>query len=263
MRRPKPSNRIVRANPDQIGTCCNSVAGTHPGRCVRYVRQYRPALILGLLLAAYATLECFVPLGTAVQIGADEGFNLAKATLCLKGFKLYSEVWNDQPPLHTFLITQLLDHTSGSVLGPRLLTVGFAATLLASLFMLALRVSGLPTAALTTALVIASPGFVELSSSCMLEIPALATGVSALCILMAAPDTKYHVREALAGVFFGAAVQIKLAPAILLPLAAFLTTLHYIKLPAPGRSMVISLLVFCASLLAAWAATGFAIDRFA
>lgn len=30
------------------------------------------------------------------------------ATLCLHGHRLYSEVWNDQPPLHTWLITQVL-----------------------------------------------------------------------------------------------------------------------------------------------------------
>ncbi len=64
------------------------------------------------------------------HIGADEGFELAKATLCLKGYTLYNEVWNDQPPLHTFLITQILKHISPSVLGPRLRTSVFAVVLL-------------------------------------------------------------------------------------------------------------------------------------
>src|SRR5438093_1346992 len=81
--------------------------------------NFKPAIILAILLVVFATLECLLPLRTAIQIGADEGFNLAKATLCLKGFKLYSQVWNDQPPLHTFLITQLLKHVSPSVLGLR------------------------------------------------------------------------------------------------------------------------------------------------
>src|SRR2546427_7228671 len=103
--------------------------------------NFKPAIILAILLVAFATLECLLPLHTAIQIGADEGFNLAKATLCLKGFKLYAQVWNDQPPLHTFLITQLLKHVSPSVLGPRLVTVAFAALLLGSLFILALRLS--------------------------------------------------------------------------------------------------------------------------
>jgi hypothetical protein len=53
--------------------------------------------IAAILLAAFFVLESRVPLRTAVQIGADEGFEAAKATLCLHGHRLYSEVWNDQP----------------------------------------------------------------------------------------------------------------------------------------------------------------------
>src|SRR6266404_2532145 len=83
--------------------------------------RYRPALVLGLLLAGFLIFESFIPLRTTVQIGADEGFELAKATLCLKGHHLYTEVWNDQPPLHTFLVTQTLKRVSPSILGPRLL----------------------------------------------------------------------------------------------------------------------------------------------
>src|SRR6516225_5359931 len=48
-------------------------------------RRYMPAVVLGCLLAGFLIIESFIPLGTAVQIGADEGFELAKATLCLKG----------------------------------------------------------------------------------------------------------------------------------------------------------------------------------
>lgn len=43
------------------------------------------------------------------KTGADEGFELAKTILCLKGHKLYSEVWNDQPPLHTWIVTKIIE----------------------------------------------------------------------------------------------------------------------------------------------------------
>ena len=76
----------------------------------------RPAVIAVILLAAFFLLQSQIPLRTAVQIGADEGFELAKATLCLHGHKLYSEVWNDQPPLHTFLVTQIIKHVTPSIL---------------------------------------------------------------------------------------------------------------------------------------------------
>ncbi len=86
-------------------------------------RSWTPPL---LLLGCFFLLESRMPLRTAVEIGADEGFELGKATLCLNGYKLYSQVWNDQPPLHTFLVTEALKHLSMSVLVPRLLTVCFA-----------------------------------------------------------------------------------------------------------------------------------------
>jgi hypothetical protein len=146
---------------------------------------HRPFGILAILLAAFFLIQSCVPLRTAVQIGADEGFELAKATLCLNGYKLYSEVWNDQPPLHTFLITQILKHIWPSVLGPRLVTSVFAAVLLVAVFFISFRVSGFLVAALATALLLVSPGFVELSSSCMLEIPALAPALAALGVLLA------------------------------------------------------------------------------
>ena len=153
----------------------------------------RPSVILTILLTAFFLIQSCVPLRTAVQIGADEGFELAKATLSLKGYRLYSEVWNDQPPLHTFLITQILKHMSPSVLGPRLLTLVFAAVLLASVFFISLRVSGLLVATLATALLIVSPGFIELSSSCMLEIPALAPAVAALGALLISRHSEWQM----------------------------------------------------------------------
>src|ERR1041384_4538691 len=137
--------------------------------------------ILVSLLLAFVLLQCGLPLRTAIKIGADEDFELAKATLSLKGYHFYTEVWNDQPLLHTFLITQFLKRLSPSVLGPRLVTSAFAILLLTSLFFISLRISGLLVAALATGLLIVSPGFLELSSSCMVEVPGLAPAVAGMC----------------------------------------------------------------------------------
>src|SRR6266850_888211 len=101
---------------------------------------FRPVLILGILFAGFLLLQCFLPLASAIKIGPDEDFELSKPTLSLHGYKLYTEIWDDQPPLYTFLITQLLKHVSKSVLVPRLLTVGFSLLLLASFYLLTLRV---------------------------------------------------------------------------------------------------------------------------
>ena len=191
----------------------------------------RPGLVLAVLLTAFFLLQLALPLRTAIQIGADEGFELAKATLCLQGHKLYTEIWNDQPPLHTFLITQILKHLSLSILGPRLVTSVCTVLLLTSIFILSLRFGGLVVAALTTALLIASPGFIELSASCMLEIPALAPAVAALALLMVAGRTKWHITEVLSGILFGIAFQVKLVNIVLLPLVALIIWLRHRTAP--------------------------------
>jgi hypothetical protein len=183
-------------------------------------------VIAPALLAALFVLESRVPLRTAVQIGADEGFEVAKATLCLHGHRLYSEVWNDQPPLHTWLVTQVLKHVTPGILGPRLVTTAFAAILLTCLAFIAGRATGLLTAALTAALVIASPGFLELSSSCMLELPPLTTAIAGLCVLVVLPRTRWHGAELLSGLLFGMAALMKLVPLYLLPLAALIVWLR-------------------------------------
>ena len=184
-------------------------------------------VVLVLLLGAFVLFQCFMPLKTAIKVGADEGFEYAKATLALKGYHSYTDIWNDQPLLHTFIITQVLRYLSPSVLGPRLVTSAFALLLLGSLFLISFRLHGLLVAALATGLLIASPGFMELASSCMVEIPALAPAVASLCVLLVARDTRFPSAEALAGALFAAALQIKFIGAIYLPLVGLvLLTRH-------------------------------------
>jgi 4-amino-4-deoxy-L-arabinose transferase-like glycosyltransferase len=186
----------------------------------------RSVLVLILILILFFGLACFLPLTTTVQLGGDEGFELAKATLCLKGYNLYSDVWNDQPPLHTFLIAQTLKHISPSIAGPRLIAVGFTSMLLVSIFLIGRKINGLGVAALTTGLVIASPGFLTLSASCMLEMPCVASAILALCVLTFGSRWKWRTDEILAGIWFGIACEIKLIGAVFLPVAALVVWLN-------------------------------------
>src|SRR5438034_3746240 len=218
------------------------------------------SVVMAGLLSLFAVIQCWLPLKTAIQIGADEGFELAKATLCLKGYKLYAEVWNDQPPLHTFLVTQVLRHLSRSIVGPRLVTSVFTAILLASIFSISLRVNGLLVATLTAGLLIASPGFVELSSSCMLEIPALTPTVAALSLLLVVRRSKLPIAEILAGVLFGLAFQIKLINVVLLPLAALIVWQRYREAETKRPEIVRSSLVMAASLAVSFVITDYLVD---
>jgi hypothetical protein len=228
-------------------------------------RRLQPAIVLVLLLTGFVVLQSSLPLGTAIKIGADEDFAISKAFLSLKGYKLYSEVWNDQPPLHTFLLKLIFQHLSPSVLAARLLTVTASLALLSGLFLLVLRTSGLLAAAIATAILIASPGFLELSASAMVEIPGLAPVIVALCLLCVAPLSegnsppdqqrtikraaaqwaeRWRLTEIVAGGVFAVALQIKLIGAMYLPLAALILWVRHRGSPGSIRRCAWSGAVF-------------------
>jgi hypothetical protein len=191
------------------------------GRCL----TLRSLLFLAVVLAGFGLLQWRLPLGSAVKIGADEGFELAKATLCLRGHRLYSEIWNDQPPLHVFLLTRLIDPEAPSILAPRLLTVGLAAGLLVAVFVLGLRFNGPLAGGLAAVWVLGSPGFLELSCSVMQEVPAMAPAVGALAVLSLPWRT--GLAAAGSGLLFAVALQMKLIGVIYLPLAGMLLWLRF------------------------------------
>lgn len=207
----------------------------------------KPTAMVVILLAAFFLLQSQIPLRTTVQIGADEGFELAKVTLVSKGYKLYSEVWNDQPPLHTFLVAQVIKRLP-PLLGARLVTTAFTAVLLASVFVMVGRTSGWRMGAITVGLLILSPGFLELSASCMLEIPALAVALAGLAVLVVGPQTGWRVIAGFAGVLFGLAALIKLVPLYLLPLAALLLWWRQPTAKFPSERTGSSPIVFASSM---------------
>jgi hypothetical protein len=212
--------------------------------------RFKAPAILVALLAGFVLLLNFLPLATAIKIGADEDFEPSKATLCLHGYHLYTDVWDDQPPLHTFLITEMMKHVSLSILGPRLLTAGFAMLLLGSFFWLVFQANGLLAAGLSTAMLIASPGFLELSCSCMQEIPALAPAIAALCLLLVKPSAKWPLAEVSAGILFAVALQLKFIEAMYLPLFGLILWLRHRQI----KSLIAPTLAFAGSLAISFAA---------
>ncbi|MBL9139756.1 MAG: glycosyltransferase family 39 protein [Verrucomicrobiales bacterium] len=177
---------------------------------------------LPILLGVYLLLVSLMPLAAAIQIGADEGFELAKTLLVERGFRLYTDVWSDQPPLYTLALVGLQSGFPGAILPCRLLSVFLTLVLLVALFELVKAIEGRTTALVTIALLIASPGFLELSVSCMQEIPALSLGIAALSVIHLR-KAELHPRWIVAGGFlFGASVAMKLITLYLLPVMMLL-----------------------------------------
>lgn len=194
--------------------------------------------ILLALVGAFIFVLSTTRLATSIKIGADEHYELSKALLAAKGFQFYTEIWNDQPLLHTAIIAWLAERVTPSALGPRLLSATLAILLVFSVFAMARRISGPVCALLTAFLLFASPGFIDLSSSCMVEIPALSLAVAALSILTVLHRSKPKLAVVLCGILFGISLQVKLINVILAPifmLIIFLGQSCRAETAPPGR----------------------------
>ena len=226
---------------------------------------------LTVVLGLFAVLVGFVPLSTAVQIGVDEGFELAKAMLSAKGYRLYSEVWNDQPPLHTFVLTRLLEAFGSNPLWPRLVSVLSAMGLVGAGFFIVRRFHGTAVATVVAVLMVGSPAFLELACSAMLEVPALSFVVMALAVLVTGRGPLKTGRLIGAGLLFAVALQIKFIGLMYAPL--LVGAVLWLRLEGAGKESAIARLwserkrlslgvgVFASAFLLGGLALGFAVDR--
>jgi len=80
---------------------------------------------IGAILLAYGLYGLFsvwlgIPLKEALEIGGDDGFELAKSMLVERHPELASRMWNDQPWLHTLIHAWLFRHFGEQAIYPRL-----------------------------------------------------------------------------------------------------------------------------------------------
>ena len=81
-------------------------------------------------LAYFVAMLAFSPYWDMFWIYSDEGFVLMKALLVSRGYPLYSQVWSDQPPLHTDLLALIFRLNGPGVFAARLLTLCFTCLLI-------------------------------------------------------------------------------------------------------------------------------------
>ncbi len=156
-----------------------------------------------------------------VLLPDDEGFELMKAWLLQRGHGLYTEIWCDQPPLHTLLLSGTFHLLGTSVATGRLLALAFTALAFWTVGELVGRRHGTIAAALAMLALAVSPGFTRMAAGCTLMLPAIAVGLLAIVLIEPARQRGGWPRLALAGTVLGLAMQIKFIAVIVLPLAAW------------------------------------------
>ena len=153
----------------------------------------------------------------------DEGINLGKGALVAAGFHPYAEMWNDQPPILTYILAFVQWPFPWSVSAARVTILLFACLLLHSVFKVVERSAGTAAAATSVILLGTAPLMWRLSISVMIGLPAVALAMWACTIVYRRHKTGLF-RGAVAGLVFALSLQTKLFTAAALP--AFLAVAY-------------------------------------
>lgn len=147
-------------------------------------------------------------------IGEDEQCEITKAVLINHGYPLYTSIWNDQPPLHTWLLAVLFKGFGEHIAVARALALVFSLLLHLSLFATIVRITGCAIAFSAVAYLFASPAVAVLSCSAMLEVPAFSLALAGVAIYVNKRDAGRDGWFAVVGIFLGLALQCKLTSGI-------------------------------------------------
>lgn len=187
-----------------------------------------------LVIVAVGLIYACLPLGTALQFGADEGYQLSAGLLCSKGYVLYKQIWYDHPPLFILLVSWTLKLLGSSVLGPRLMAAGFGLILFGAFYQLIKQRSGDWIGLVATFFLIASPGVLKLSVSVMQEIPAFALGLISVWLLSFWRERRQWYWAMVSGTMMGVAMGIKLTVLLLAPALFFEIIWQWRSIQPPG-----------------------------
>lgn len=187
-----------------------------------------------ILFATFIIAIRFEPITQSFELDYDEGLNLIKALLYSRGFSLYSQIWNDQPPLFTAILSSWLSIFGQSVLAARLLVLLFSSLLIWCFYQIIRRELGNISALIATMLLFTSWLYIRLSISVMIGLPSLSLAM--LSIYLISLYKQNHIKRYLifSGIYFALSLQTKaftvfLIPLIMLYIWDFQINLSYIQ----------------------------------
>ena len=161
-------------------------------------------LLLAVLLLAYLVWGA-THLG-GFQWDDDEGVNVIKAQLVEAGFRLYRDIWSDQPPLLTWILAGTFRLVARQVVAGRFVILLFATSGLLGIALLARRISTPTSALLATLLLAFTPEYFTYSRAIMVGLPAKVLAILAMAVIW---DNRTRYRLLAAGALFGTSLLIK------------------------------------------------------
>ncbi|MBW4611607.1 MAG: glycosyltransferase family 39 protein [Hassallia sp. WJT32-NPBG1] len=160
----------------------------------------------------------FKPITQSLELDYDEGLNLIKAFLYGQGFFLYTQIWNDQAPFFTVILSQWFHLFGQSIFAARFLIILFSALLIWCFYQIINSELGKIPAFVATLILFTSGLFIRLSISVMIGIPSLSLAMLSIYFLH---FYKKHYRQPFliwSGGLLALSLQTKLFTVFLIPL---------------------------------------------
>ncbi len=190
-------------------------------------------LVAGFILVVLL----FYPFRFVFEIDPDEGIQVMKAFLFSRGHGLYSEIYSDQPPLLTLILSVLFKVLGPKVLPARLAVLAFSALLMTSAVVYLHVFWSRLHAILGLLLLVLLPSYAQLSVSVMVGLPAIALAMASLLFLCLWQRGERVAWLVLSACLLSASIMVKLFTVILLPIivAGLLLAPGRQALQGPGK----------------------------
>lgn len=195
------------------------------------------------------------PIKNAFEFDQDEGTDIMKSTLLLKGFGLYKDISSDQPPLFTLILSFWFKLFGLSVFNARILILIFSGLLLWAFYRAIKNLWGGFCAFISLIFLFFSTDYIQLSISVMLVTPALALAMLSIYNLTIYKKSRLKYPLILSGFFMALSLQTKLSTLfLLLPMALeIMQTKSTVLIPGEKQNRRFSpLIIWAASLFIPW-----------
>lgn len=217
-----------------------------------------PGMVAVILLLA---LAIFAPMREALVIGGDDSFELCKAQLLHRRPDLADRLANDQPWLHTLIISTLFHWLGEDAAIPRLFSLLCTLALVLACFRILSKDGGMVEKCLILTFFVTSTQVMKLAVSAMLEIPAFAPAAWAVALSLGCGARSTFWRALGAGLLLAAAANIKLTALMVMP--AWMMAMWVGRREIVSSRWAITLFsgFLLGSILVAWVSPTFSFDH--
>ncbi len=139
---------------------------------------------LFVALVFFLVMYSLYPFQEVFEFDPDEGINAMKALLLARGNSLYSEVWSDQPPLFTYLLTTWFRAFGFEINIGRIMVLIMSSILVSAIYLILRITWGTIHAICGVVLLFLLPYYNTLSVSIMIGLPSITLATIALLALI-------------------------------------------------------------------------------